>query len=60
MVVSKTAHTDSNSHAAADPIEFASQSKGAATNEAAPCPTVPQTSATTGTSHTLIWCPDLL
>lgn len=53
-VVSKTDQTASNSHPAAAPIAWASQSNGAATNETVPSPTVSQTEEITGTSQTPI------
>ena len=51
--MSNTDQTASNSHAAAPPIAWASQSNGAAIKDAAPCPTVSHTAEMTGTSHTL-------
>ena len=52
--MSKTDQTASNSHPAAAPIAWASQSNGAATRDAAPSPTASQTEEITGTSHTPI------
>src|SRR5680860_1645378 len=52
VVLSKTAHTDSNIHPAAPPIACASQSNGAVTRLAAASPALSHTVEITGTSHT--------